>query len=83
MRLSSFVPMNMPIAFGMIITDPTPFNTILWQCINQTYNASLTYGNRNATSTYTNKDILKSYVIACATSITVALSIRKVLSERT
>mgnify|MGYP000950048788 FL=1 len=30
MRLSSFVPINMPIAFGMIITAPTPFNTILW-----------------------------------------------------
>ena len=33
-RLSSFVPMNMPIAFGMIITDPTPFNTIFWQWVN-------------------------------------------------
>ncbi len=30
LRLSSFVPINMPIAFGMIITAPTPFNTILW-----------------------------------------------------
>jgi len=34
MRLSSFVPVNIPIAFGMIITAPTPFNTILWQWIN-------------------------------------------------
>ena len=54
MRLSSFVPINMPIAFGMIITAPTPFNTILWQWINQTYNAALNYGNRNASSNYTN-----------------------------
>ena len=30
MRLSSFIPMNLPISFGMIMTAPTPFNTIFW-----------------------------------------------------
>jgi len=30
MRFSSFVPMNWPIAAGMILTAPTPLNTILW-----------------------------------------------------
>ena len=30
MRMSSFIPMNMPIAFGLIIAAPTPFNTIFW-----------------------------------------------------
>ena len=34
MRLSSFIPMNIPISFGMVVTAPTPFNTILWQWIN-------------------------------------------------
>ena len=34
MRLSSFVPVNIPIAFGMVITAPTPFNTILFQWLN-------------------------------------------------
>jgi hypothetical protein len=67
----------------MIITAPTPFNTILWQWINQTYNALLNYGNRNASSTYTTNDILKSYGYACAASISVALGIRKGLSSRT
>ena len=73
----------MPIAFGMIITAPTPFNTILWQWVNQTYNACLNYGNRNASSNYTNLDIMKSYGAACLSSITVALAIRKALSGRT
>ena len=53
MRLSSFIPMNLPIAFGMITTAPTPFNTIFWQWMNQSYNAMLNYGNRNASSNYT------------------------------
>jgi hypothetical protein len=34
MRLSSFMPINLPISFGMIITAPTPFNTIFWQWTN-------------------------------------------------
>jgi sideroflexin-5 len=83
MRLSSFVPINMPIAFGMIITAPTPFNTILWQWLNQTYNAALNYGNRNASSNYTEKDIAKSYGAACASSIGVALGVRKALESKT
>jgi sideroflexin-5 len=29
-RLSSFLPCNVPIAFGFIIATPTPFNTIFW-----------------------------------------------------
>ena len=73
----------MPISFGMIITAPTPFNTILWQWINQTYNALLNYGNRNASSAYTNEDISKSYCYACASSISVALGIRRVLQPQT
>mmetsp|Transcript_34483 Transcript_34483/g.46464 ORF Transcript_34483/g.46464 Transcript_34483/m.46464 type:complete len:110 (+) Transcript_34483:68-397(+) len=74
------MPCNIPIAFGMIITAPTPFNTILWQWVNQTYNALLNYSNRNASSTYTSEDIIKSYSAACTSSILVALGIRKALS---
>jgi len=33
-RVSSFLPCNMPIAFGFIIAKPTPFNTVFWQLIN-------------------------------------------------
>jgi glucose-6-phosphate dehydrogenase assembly protein OpcA len=30
MRFSSFIPMNLPIAFGLLFTAPTPMNTIFW-----------------------------------------------------
>ena len=83
MRLSSFLPVNLPISFGMIITAPTPFNTVFWQWMNQTYNALLNYGNRNASSSYTTSDIMKSYSYACVASISVALGIRKMLEKRT
>jgi len=41
------------------------------------------YGNRNASSEYTTKDIMKSYTCACSVSIGVALTIRKALAKRT
>jgi len=50
MRTCSFVPTNVPIIGGMLITAPTPTNIIFWQWLNQTYNAGLNYGNRNASS---------------------------------
>ena len=40
----------------------------------------MNYGNRNATSTYTKEDILKSYAVAVGSSIAVALLVRKALS---
>lgn len=83
MRMSSFIPINMPISYAMIVIAPTPFNTIMGQWINQTYNAGINYGNRNATSVYTTNDIMKSYTGACTASIAVALLIRKALSSQT
>ena len=53
LRFSSFIPMNLPISFGMLFLAPTPLNTIFFQWLNQTYNASLNYANRNASSKYT------------------------------
>ena len=50
MRMSAFVPTNVPIIFGMLLSTPTPLNTAMWQWINQTYNAGMNYGNRNASS---------------------------------
>ena len=82
LRFSSFLPMNLPISFGFIFAAPTPFNTIFWQWINQTYNAALNYENRNASSTYTTEDIVKSYTVATSSAIAVALAIRKAVEKQ-
>ena len=82
MRMSSFIPVNLPISYIMIIVAPTPFVTIMGQWINQTYNAMVNYGNRNATSVYTKQDIAKSYSCAVASSIGIALVIRKLVAMR-
>ena len=81
MRMSSWVPANMLINYGLIIAKPTAFNTIFWQWVNQTYNAMFNYGNRNASSVYTTKDIAQGYACAVAASISVALGLRKYFSS--
>jgi tricarboxylate carrier len=73
-RMCSFVPVNMPIVFGLVCTKQTMFNVIFWQWINQTYNACWNYSNRNATSTFTNKELAIAYSGAVSSSILLALA---------
>ena len=82
MRCSSVVALQMPIAFGMIMMPPTPVNTIWWQWVNQTYCAVFNYGNRNASSTYTSQDIIKSYASAVTVAIGLSLGIRRMFAAR-
>ena len=83
MRMSTFIPIKMPIWYGMTILAPTPFNTICSQWMNQSLNAVINYGNRNTSAEYTAMDIIKSYGSACTVSIGGALAIRKGLSSWT
>ena len=80
-RTCAFMPTNLPIIFGMICTPQNMFTVVFWQWINQTYNAFLNYCNRNATTTFTNKELAIAYTGAVTTSIGIALLGRKI-SER-
>ncbi|TYZ62203.1 hypothetical protein PybrP1_009796 [[Pythium] brassicae (nom. inval.)] len=74
-RLSAFVPVNIPICAGMILAPPTLVNTVLWQWINQSYNAGFNYANRNASSEQDTSTILKSYVTASVVSCVTAVGL--------
>ena len=76
MRISSFMPMNIPLNVGFILAPPTMFNTVFVQVVNQTYNATMNYGNANASSPYTMNDLGKSFAAAVCASTGVALAIR-------
>ena len=47
---------------------------ILWQWINQSYNAVFNYSNRNTSTESNNMDILKAYCSATVVSVGVALA---------
>lgn len=68
-RFSGFVVFNTPI---MLITlfakTQTPLFGFVMQWVNQTYNACMNYGNRNASSPLSNQDLAKGYVGAVLVS---------------
>jgi len=76
-RMCGFVPMNVPILCGMLLSPPTMKFTAFFQWLNQSYNAGLNYGNKNSTCEYTNQDLFKGYCAAIGSSLTVALTLRK------
>ena len=83
LRFSTFIPMQVPIYLSLVLPAPTPFNTIASNWFNQSYNAIVNYGNRNASSIYTTQDMLKGYAAATSSSVFVALGIRKALEPLT
>ena len=82
MRISSFMPMNVPLNVGFILMPPTIFNTVTVHVANQSYNAVMNYGNANASSPYTKEDIGKSYASAVCASVGVSLLIRQINAKR-
>lgn len=46
-RMAAFCPINIPICAGMLLTRPTIFNSVLWQWVNQTYNAVFNFAQSN------------------------------------
>jgi len=53
MRISSFMPVNIPLNIGFILAPPTIFYTVSVHAANQSFNAIINYGNANASSPYT------------------------------
>jgi len=54
MRMSGFVVFNTPILLVILFAkNQTPMFNAGMQVVNQTYNAGMNYGNRNASSEYT------------------------------
>lgn len=82
-RMSGFMLMNTPILFGVLMTKQTPINIAFFQWLNQTYNAGLNYGNRNASSPYTLTDMMKGYWGAVVTSITISVTLNRLFSKAT
>eukprot|EP01064_Diplonema_japonicum_P028598 TRINITY_DN441_c0_g2_i1.p1 TRINITY_DN441_c0_g2~~TRINITY_DN441_c0_g2_i1.p1 ORF type:complete len:348 (+),score=60.30 TRINITY_DN441_c0_g2_i1:54-1046(+) len=84
---SSFIPVNVPISAGMLLSSPTMFNAALWQWVNQSYNAGFNYVNRPITTDGNNdqseeiKTTLMAYGMACGVSCSVALGLKTWLNN--
>lgn len=83
MRLSGFVTFNTPILLISLFTkNQTPLFNAGCQWLNQTYNAGLNYGNRNATSTMSYSDLGKGYFSAVVVSCSIAIVSRMAFAKQ-
>ena len=80
-RMYFFVPMNIPIAFGLLCLPATSTNIMFFNFMNQTYNASMNYMNSSGTSD-SKRLLFFSYFCALASSIGSGLVFRKLLKPK-
>lgn len=79
--MSFQVPGNMIITAGMMTFLSTTPQVVFWQTINQTFNATVNYTNRNASSPVSNTELGMAYLAAVSTSVGVALGLRAVAAR--
>ena len=72
---------NAPLVFFVMFAKQTPAFNAFMQWANQTYNAGMNYGNRNASSPYTTSDMMKGYSAAVFISVGIALVSRTLVAK--
>ncbi|KAI6654714.1 Sideroflexin-1-like [Oopsacas minuta] len=77
-RMSAQVPCNMFITGFMLTFYKSPAAVILWQWVNQTFNAIVNYTNRSATTVPTVKQMMVPYVSATFGALFTALTLNHV-----
>ena len=79
-RMSMFMPVNLPITAGMLLSGPGAAQ-LVWQWVNQSYNAGFNYANRNASVPVDMKSIALSYCVATGTAVGMAWGLGRVVTR--
>ena len=74
-RMAWFIPCNIPIAVGMLTMHSAPA-TVLWQFVNQSYNAFFNFSN-SASGSFDYEKSRNAYFLATAGACSVALGLRR------
>lgn len=80
-RMSAQVPANMVLTSAMMTWYKSNRAAIILQWANQTFNATANYTNRNASSTVTTEMLARAYVLATATSVSVAVGLNNFIAR--
>lgn len=78
-RPSSFIPINMILAGGMMAYYNSTPGIAFWHWLNQTYNTYVSYETRGSEEDITTKQLVTSYVAATGTAIGTALGLNRML----
>lgn len=78
--MCAFMPVNLPITAGMLLTGPGGAAQLFWQFVNQSYNAGFNYANRNASAPMDWGSFFASYGIATTTAVGMAAGLGRVVA---
>jgi tricarboxylate carrier len=78
-RMCAFIPASLPITLGMLTMTSTK-SVMIWQWINQSYNALFNYSHRSKPGN-DKSQVLKAYGLATATSCGLALGLSKIATK--
>lgn len=79
-RMSMFMPANLPISAGMLLSGTGPAQ-LVFQWLNQSYNAGFNYANRNASVPLDMKELGASYLVATGTAVGAAAGLGRVVAR--
>lgn len=80
-RMSCNVLSNLAITAGMLTPNMGYTGTIFWQWANQSLNVAVNYANANKSAPITTSDLLKSYGIAVASSVSIAVGLKPLVAN--
>lgn len=80
-RMSCNVLSNLAITVGMLTPNLGFGGTVFWQWANQSLNVAVNYANANKSAPITNSDLLKSYGVAVASSVSIAVGLKPLVSN--
>lgn len=81
MRRAFFLPSNMPIFLGMLLSPQTVGWITTWQVVNNSYSCFMNYSNRNASSSLTGAQMVASMAAAVGISTTLAVRVRVLMDK--
>lgn len=81
MRRCFYLPSNLPIFLGMLLSPQTVGWISTWQIINNGYSTWMNYCNRNASSSQSGLQMLGSLSVAIGLSTTIAVRVRMLMDK--
>jgi hypothetical protein len=78
-RMAMFMPLNIAITTGML--SATGSSQLVWQWVNQSYNAGFNFANRNASKPIDLWGLGASYAVATSTALSMAYGLGKVVDR--
>jgi sideroflexin-5 len=74
------MPANLPISAGMLLSPPGAWQ-LVFQWLNQSYNAGFNYANRNASVPLDTTQLATSYAVATGTAVGAAFGLGRVVQR--